>query len=132
MHTARSGSHFNKFDNGFYLTCNVGTTEINFLIDCGGTTSLLSEKMLQKLGSQQVFRLRPMDNLLKTVNGEVMQVAGSVDLVVQMGVERFDLPFVVCGIEADGILGQDFLRSNVDSINYKRPCLVMGDNTVTL
>ncbi len=49
-----------------------------------------------------------------------------------LGNECFDVSFVVCDIEADGILGQDFLRANVDSINYKRSCLMMGGDVVPL
>ena len=106
--------------------------EINCLIDCGATTSLLSEKSLKKFDPKNIFHVRPQLNVLKTVNGEAMRVVGNVDLLVPIGNECFDVSFVVCDIEADGILGQDFLRANVDSINYKRSCLMMGGDVVPL
>jgi len=113
------------FDNGFYVTCNVGSKPVNFLIDCGATTSLLSDKMFSSIGSERSVQLRSAPNVLKTVNGEPMAVTGSVDLIVEMCGERFDISFVVCAIEADGILGQDFMKQHVDCINYKRSCSVI-------
>jgi len=67
-----------------------------------------------------------------TVNGEQMVVDGQTDLVLQLHREYFDVPLVVCEIDSDGILGQDFLRQHVDSINYKKSCLVMGQTSVPL
>ena len=49
-----------------------------------------------------------------------------------MAGECFDIPFVVCSIESDGILGQDFLKQHVDSINYKHSSLVIGNTSVPL
>ena len=132
VQSARAGSHFNKNDNGFYVTCKVGSTPINFLIDCGATTSLLSDRKLQEIGTERSFHLRPTADILRTVNGEPMSVKGNVDLIIEMTNERFDIPFVVCNVEADGILGQDFLKQHVDSINYKRSCLVIGNNIIPL
>ena len=131
-HSARAGSTFNKYDNGFYVTCTIGSSTINFLIDCGATTSLISEKTLKELGPARTFCLCPTSRTLKTINGDSMAVTGSVDLLVDMANQRFDLSFVVCSMEIDGILGQDFLREHVDSINYKRSCLVIGQNLVPL
>ena len=132
VHSARAGSHFNQNDNGFYVTCNVGSSTIHFLIDCGATTSLISDSKMKEIGNHRSFVLRPMASVLKTVNGEPMSVSGSVDLVVEMTSERFDMSFVVCDIEADGILGQDFLKQYVDSINYKHSCLLIGNKTIPL
>lgn len=85
-----------------------------------------------EIGCERAFQLRPMSNVLKTVNGESMSVMGSVDLVIEMTGERFDIPFVICDIEADGILGQDFLTQNVDNINYRRSCLMIGHKSIPL
>lgn len=132
VHSARAGCNFNENDNGFYVTCNIGEMSVNFLIDCGATSSLISDNVISKLGSKGSSRLQPTDSVLKTVNGDFMSVAGRVDLALEIGRSKFDIPFVVCGIEADGILGQDFLKQHVDSINYKRSCLVLGQNIVPL
>ncbi|KAH3831677.1 hypothetical protein DPMN_104947 [Dreissena polymorpha] len=59
-----------------------------------------------------------------------MKVRGSVDLIIRMATDGFDHTLIACEIETDGILGQDFLKQYVDSINYKRSCLVMGKNVV--
>ncbi|KAH3740959.1 hypothetical protein DPMN_047677 [Dreissena polymorpha] len=88
--------------------------------------------MVSSFGSERSFQLRSAPNVLKTVNGESMAVTGSVDLIVEMCGERFDTSFVVCAIEADGILGQDFLKQHVDCINYKRSCLMICNNAVAL
>ena len=127
----RSGSHFNHYDNGFYVSCKVGSESVDFLIDCGATTSLISSNKFKEIGVNRSFQLQPA-NVLKTVNGEQMNVTGRVDLIVEMNAEKFDIPFVVCDIDADGILGQDFLRQHVDSINYKKSCLMMGQTSVPL
>lgn len=61
-----------------------------------------------------------------------MSVEGSVNIVIQIGQECFDLTFIVCNIDLDGILGQDFLKQHVDSINYKQSCLIIGSDKVPL
>ncbi|KAH3868123.1 hypothetical protein DPMN_031262 [Dreissena polymorpha] len=61
-----------------------------------------------------------------------MEVSESVDLIIRMATERFDHTFIACEMKTDGILGQDFLKQYVDSINYKRSCLVMGKKVVPL
>ncbi|KAH3707670.1 hypothetical protein DPMN_067081 [Dreissena polymorpha] len=61
-----------------------------------------------------------------------MNILGKVDLVVQLGKGCYDVTFVVGDIDSNGILGQDFLRQNVDHINYRKPCLVMGSDIVPL
>ncbi|KAH3785334.1 hypothetical protein DPMN_163421 [Dreissena polymorpha] len=61
-----------------------------------------------------------------------MNILGKVDLVVQLGKECYDVTSVVGDIDSDGILGQDFLRQNVDHINYRKSCLVIGSAIVPL
>ena len=39
---------------------------------------------------------------------------------------------MVCDIESDCIIGQDFLSENVDSISYRRSCLTVGSKTIPL
>ena len=105
---------------------------MDFLIDCGATSSLISSSKLSEIDPNNSLPVTPIARTLHTVNGEPMTVDGSVDLVIQIGQEYFDLTFIVCNIDLDGILGQDFLRKHVDSINYKQSCLVIGSNKVPL
>ena len=38
----------------------------------------------------------------------------------------------MCDIESDCIIGQDFLHEHVDSISYRRSCLIVGSKTIPL
>jgi hypothetical protein len=78
------------------------------------------------------FKVTPVTRTLHAVNGEPMFIDGSVSLPVKIGQQWYDLTFMVCDVNLDGILGQDFLKQYVDSINYKHACLVIGSDRVPL
>ena len=132
IHSARSGADVLHLDNGFYVTGMVASKPVKFLVDCGATTSLMSSQTFASLQQYCNFSPTPVNQSFHTVNGQQMNVIGNVVLVVQLGFERYDITFVVGDIDSDGILGQDFLRKNVDNINYRKSCLVMGSETVPL
>ena len=60
---------------------------VDFLIDCGATTSLISSDKFKGIGTNRAFQLQPA-NVLKTVNGEPTNVTGRVDLIVEMNAEH--------------------------------------------
>ena len=80
----------------------------------------------------KLFKLQPVPNTLHTVNGEVLSVAGSVDIILKLGDQHYDVNFMVCEMNTEAILGQDFLKRHVDSINYRKSCLQLGNNIVPL
>ena len=132
IHTARSGAEFNKYDNGFYATGRLCSHTIHLLIDSGATSSLISAKKLKEIDPHQLYKIKPITHTLHAVNGQQMSLTGSVDLSLELGSKQFNLTFIVCDIESDSILGQDFLRHHVDVINYKQSCLIIGTTNVPL
>jgi hypothetical protein len=131
MHSARAGADTHTYDNGFYVTGTVASKPVRFLVDCGATTSLISTQTFANI-QQYCNSMTPVTQSFHTVSGQQMNILGKVDLVVQLGKECYDVTFVVGDIDSDGILGQDFLRQNVDHINYGKSCLVMGSDIVPL
>ena len=61
-----------------------------------------------------------------------MSVFGSVELLLKLGDQNYDVTFIVCCMDTEGILGQYFLKQHVECINYLRSCLQMGENIVSL
>ena len=76
--------------------------------------------------------LRKIEYTLQDVNGNDMTVYGSADILVRLGSENFDLPFIVCDLHMDGLLGQDFPKEHVESISYRQSCLIIQDKQIPL
>jgi predicted aspartyl protease len=100
--SVRVGSNFNQYDNGFYTTCKLNNVSVDFLIDCGATSSLISQKKLHEIDSTgQLFKILPVSSTLHTVNGEPMSVSSSVDLLLKLGDQHYDITFIVCSMDTD-------------------------------
>ena len=82
IHTARSGADVSKYDNGFYTTGNVLSKPVDFLIDCGATTSLLSSHTFAVLQKQFKITPVPVSQTFHTVNGDPMNVSSKIELSV--------------------------------------------------
>ncbi|CAC5370236.1 unnamed protein product [Mytilus coruscus] len=57
------------------------------------------------------------------VNGNKVFAIGSIILELMLGQEIFSQNFMICNINQDGILGQDFLLKEVSKVNYQRMVL---------
>lgn len=101
---------------------------MHILIDNGSTSSILSHRIYQKLiefgaGAD----LKPCTYSLLDVNGKPLSLHGIFEHDLTLGPATYAMEFLVCSIEQDAILGQDFLLKYVDKIDYKRQLLTTRD-----
>ena len=65
---------------------------------------------------------------LKDANGNNIHIYGEIDLTVLFDKSEFSHRFLICDLNQDGILGQDFLLKHVNKINLKNVTLHTKDN----
>ena len=122
------GNNGGIFDNGLYTKGFIDTLPINILIDNGSTSTLLSYNVFEKIDEKK--QLENTKCKLYDVNGKELQLYGVLPYSLQLGNTTYDLNFLVCQIDIDAILGQDFLLQYVNRIDYKRQTLDTEDNEI--
>lgn len=128
IRTGHIGETDKTWDNGFYTLGIIFDMSIFFLIDSGSTASILSLHVFNKLPSEVWSSLTPIDVVINDVNGNRINTIGTLTLKVTLGVESFSQIFLVCEVEQDGIIGQDFLVNSIGKINYRTMVLHTVNN----
>ncbi|CAG2230871.1 unnamed protein product [Mytilus edulis] len=123
VRTGHIGETDDNWDNGFYTNGLIFGFPVNFLIDSGSTASILSIDVYEKLPSNVWCSLVPNKSEIFDVNGNKVFAIGSIILELMLGQEIFSQNFMICNINQDGILGQDFLLKEVSKVNYQRMVL---------
>ncbi|CAG2220784.1 unnamed protein product [Mytilus edulis] len=119
VRTGHIGETDDNWDNGFYTNGLIFGFPVNFLIDSGSTASILSIDVYEKLPSNVWCSLVPNKSEIFDVNGNKVFAIGSIILELMLGQEIFSQNFMICNINQDGILGQDFLLKEVSKVNYQ-------------
>ena len=98
---------------------------MNCLIDNGSTTSLISVHQYNKIITNSRPSLQSISYSLLDVNGKPINVYGKAEFefCFENG-QKYNIPAIVCEVEVDGILGQDFLCGNIKTIDYENDELV--------
>ncbi|CAC5415767.1 unnamed protein product [Mytilus coruscus] len=109
VRTGHIGETGDNWDNGFYTNGLIYGFPVNFLIDSGSTASILSIDVYEKLPSNVWCCLVPNKSEIFDVNGNKVFAIGSITLELKLGLEIFSQNFMICNINQNGILGQDFL-----------------------
>ena len=64
--------------------------------------------------------MRPFDTSVYGACGNVIPSHGAVDVKISLGGCDFDQTLIICDIQQDAVIGQDFLLNYAESINYKQ------------
>ncbi|CAC5426210.1 Transposon Ty3-I Gag-Pol polyprotein [Mytilus coruscus] len=123
IRTGHIGETDDNWDNGFYTNGLIYGFPVNFLIDSGSSASILSIDVYEKLPSNVWCSLIPNKSEIFDVNGNKVFAIGSIILELMLGQEIFSQNFMICNINQDGILGQNFLLKEVSKVNYQRMVL---------
>jgi len=121
----RSGTYTDTppiWDNGMYTKCKIGDEEHIFLVDNGSSATLMSKSAYIKIKEEKRPILERTENKLKGANGQDIKVNGKVQLKLCFDkTNNAHKTAIICDIDPDGTLRQDFLLTHATSIDYKRP-----------
>ena len=92
---------------------------IDFLIDNGSTGSILSSRKFNELRTDLEPILRPFDTFVYDASGNVIPSHGAVDVKISLGGCDFEQTLIICDIQQDGVIGQNFLLKYAENISYK-------------
>lgn len=124
------GETLGKWDNGFYISGFLNGLPIDFLIDSGSTSTIISSKNYEFLPDDSKPELARSDLVLKGVNGVQLQTLGMVTFEITFKDQKKNQTAIICDIEQPAILGQDFLIKNVDRIDYRKMEIKVGNNSL--
>lgn len=126
-----------KWDNGFYIFGFLNGLPVDFLIDSGSTSTIISSKTYELLPDDSKPELVRSNLVLKGVNGLPLETLGMATFEITFKDQKEQQTAIICNIEQPAILGQDFLIRNVDRIDYRKmemkvgnsllPCWVKGE-----
>ena len=124
-HISKIGDKHEHYDSCYYTKCTVSNCKMNCLIDNGSTTSLISVHQYNKIITNSRPSLQSISYSLLDVNGKPINVYGKAEFefCFENG-QKYNIPAIVCEVEVDGILGQDFLCGNIKTIDYENDELV--------
>ena len=92
---------------------------LDFLIDNGSTSSILSFKKYNELRPEHKPDVRPIKIVVYDASGNIIQCHGAIDTKICLGGFEFEQTLIICDIHQDGIIGQDFLLKYAETISYK-------------
>ena len=95
-------------------------TPLSFFIDNGSTCSLLSSRKYNELKTDLDPLVRPFGTSVYGACGNVIPSHGAVDVKISLGGCDFEQTLIICDIQQDAVIGQDFLLNYAESINYKQ------------
>ena len=95
-------------------------TPLDFFIDNGSTCSLLSSRKYNELKTDLDPSVRPFYTSVYGDCGNVIPSHGAVDVKISLGGCDFEQTLIICDIQQDAVIGQDFLLNYAESINYKQ------------
>lgn len=108
-------------------TGKLGGAPCDFIVDTGASISIVSSRLIRK--DQP---LRGSSVVIYSVTGELIPVAGSVNLVVELGDTLIAQNFTVATIGPDCILGVDFFLDNGCVLDFRRRKLQVVDSLLDL
>ena len=104
-------------DNGLYVTGEVAGLGIDWLIDTGCTTTIMSSKTYKMIDRDRRPELVNYGNRLRAANGQCIPVLGAAMMTIKLDSVDITHEVVVADLTSPGIIGMDFLRSCKGSIN---------------
>lgn len=103
----------NSWDNGLYVTANIGNITVNFLLDSGATSSLISKDVFDRCSREQILTVQNDDVIVQGVDGKPLHIHGHTDMNLKLGSFNTTIRAIVSDIAIDGILGQDFILKHI-------------------
>lgn len=118
-----------RLDKPIMVDVIINDVKLEMLIDTGASLSAMSKKMYDKLFFN--FKLRQENVILQSYSGEILKVAGAINVSIRFKNLSKMLKIVIVENGGPAILGRDFLRlfkiglSNVNNLNVSNELNVL-------
>ncbi|MCG8032936.1 MAG: DDE-type integrase/transposase/recombinase, partial [Candidatus Thiodiazotropha taylori] len=130
----RAGADFEHplgvLDSGLYCCGTLHGVGITALIDSGATATMISDTVYNKLPLQKRPLLSPVGSRMVAANGEEVSTTGFGDFTFSFNGRQFSLPVIVANVNAEAVLGLDFMQKFSFSLNAKECTLNTADLTI--
>ena len=103
-----------------YVPGKVFDVELDWLVDTGCSTSLLSVGFFKKLTKKWPIQLQDDGEELRSADGGSLTVWGRTDVTLSVGGEEYCHSVIVADLTNEGILGMDFLKMYGGTLDFKR------------
>ena len=118
--------------SGLYLPGSVCGKKVDFIIDTGSSTTILSHKIFSSITSDQSLELSPCHDQITVADGRPLTCKGYCDIQINFGSKIINHRTLIADIEPDGLIGLDFLHTHDACINIRDSLLVFDDISVSL
>ena len=105
----------------YFLSGELGDKQVQFLVDTGCTTNLLSKQVFDKLPEQMKHSLEESKSHGTMFDGTKLPFYGMVRLPLRVRKVKTKEVFVVSCIKEDAILGMPFLMAHNCSMEFSQP-----------
>ena len=99
-------SRISRIKNNFFYKGNLDGGICKFRIDTGSDVSILNERLIR--GPKEYLEIK--NSSLRYPTGETIQVKYKVNVLIELGKYKVEIPIIVANISDDCILGIDFLE----------------------
>ena len=110
-----------------FLIGRAENTLCEWLLDTGCTTTLLSQKILDKMEDDERPEVKEYNGTLRSADGSVIKTTGLVYLNIKLGKQVFRQRTIVSDITNDGLIGLDFLKEHDVEINFAKQKVMYKD-----
>ena len=117
-------------ENGLYVTGEIQSRPVKFLVDTGASISLVSTEMYNKMNLKN--KLQEIQYDVRQADGKRMPVVGISNFEITMGPLRVDHEMIVADLQVDAIIGIDFLLQNECKLDLKGQTMNMMGTIVNL
>ena len=117
------------YAGGFFTRGRVEDESVDWLVDTGCTSTILSTRIFLKMLPDNRPELIPYDGDLRSANDTRTDVMGRAWVNVQVGKKLVQHRVIVADVTNDGLLGLDFLQGHGITINFAtQQILCDGEN----
>jgi hypothetical protein len=118
--------------DSLYVEGRVGEATIDFLVDSGSSATLINTEIFLGIPKEDRPDITDTKISLEGVNGTSITCLGVVKVPCYLGEKEYEVSAVICDIEVDAILGQDFILQYVKIMDLQNMTIQTADNTIPL
>ena len=119
-------------DRSLFVEGRLHGIAVDFLLDSGSAATLINSKVFETIPEDVRPVLQHPKIILEGVNGNRVNCHGIAEVKVQLGNEYYHTPTIVCDMQVDAILGQDFNMQHVKVIDLEKMCMKTKSNVIPL
>ena len=108
---------------GLYLTGSLCGKGVDFVIDTGSSTTIVSQSVLASIPEVRRPELNKTSDKFVMADGRTLPVKGRAKVEIMFGHMPVNHDVLEADIEADGLIGLDFLKAHDGHLDYKKGCL---------